>query len=87
MAITSSAKKAIRVAARRSVFNARRSDAAKEVVKEIRKFVSLKKFSEATALIPKAYKLIDKAAKMNTWTKGAASRKKSRLVKLVNKAK
>jgi len=87
MAITSSAKKAIRVASRRAVFNVERSESAKKTIKEIRKFAASKKFSEAAALLPKAYKLIDKAAKMNTWTKGAASRKKSRLAKLLNKTK
>lgn len=87
MAITSSAKKAIRVAVRRSVFNTQRKDLAKKAVKDIRKLVAGKKFDEARALLSKAYKFIDKAAKMNTWTKGAASRKKSRLAKLINKAK
>lgn len=87
MAITSSAKKAIRNSARRAVFNARRSETAKKVIKDIRKLVSGKKVSEAGALLSKAYKAIDKAAKMNTWTKGAASRKKSRLARLLNKSK
>ena len=87
MAITSSAKKTIRNSARRRVFNARRSDAARELVKKIRKFVSGGKVSEAKALLSNAYQAIDKAAKMNTWTKGAASRKKSRLAKLIKKAK
>jgi len=87
MAITSSAKKAIRNAARRTIFNVRRSDAAKKVIKDIRKLVGEKKVSEAKALLSSAYKAIDKAAKMNTWTKGAASRKKSRLAKLLKKSK
>lgn len=87
MAITSSAKKTIRNSARRRVFNARRSDAARELVKKIRKFVSGGKVSEAKALLSGAYQAIDKAAKMNTWTKGAAARKKSRLAKLIKKAK
>jgi small subunit ribosomal protein S20 len=87
MAITTSAKKAIRNTARRTVFNVRRSDAAKKVIKDIRKLVSEKKVSEAKALLASAYKAIDKAAKMNTWTKGAASRKKSRIARLLKKSK
>jgi small subunit ribosomal protein S20 len=87
MAITSSAKKAIRNAARRTIFNVRRSDAAKKVIKDIRKLVGEKKVIEAKALLSSAYKAIDKAAKMNTWTKGAASRKKSRLARLLKKSK
>jgi len=37
-------------------------------------------------LVPKAYKAIDKAAKGNTIKKGAANRKKARLMAFVNKA-
>jgi small subunit ribosomal protein S20 len=87
MAITTSAKKANRNTARRTVFNVRRSDAAKKVIKDIRKLVAEKKVSEAKALLASAYKAIDKAAKMNTWTKGAASRKKSRIARLLKKSK
>ncbi len=87
MAITSSAKKAIRVAERRTVFNMRRSDAARKVIKELRKLVTEKKVKEAAALLSKAYKAIDKGAKMNTWTKGAASRKKSRLARLIKRSR
>lgn len=87
MAITSSAKKAIRTTIRRTVFNVRRSEAAKKIIKDIRKLVTEKKVKEAGALLSKAYKAIDKAAKMNTWTKGAASRKKSRLARLIGRTK
>ncbi|MCR4311131.1 MAG: 30S ribosomal protein S20 [Candidatus Taylorbacteria bacterium] len=87
MAITSSAKKAIRVAERRGVFNARRSVAVRMVVKTIKKNLSEKKVKEAQALLSQAYKAIDKAAKMNTWTKNTASRKKSRLAQSIRKAK
>lgn len=85
MAITSSAKKAIRNSVRRAVFNVRRSETAKKLIKDIRKLVGEKKVSEAGALLSSAYKAIDKAAKMNTWTKGTASRKKSRLARLIKK--
>ncbi|KKU67178.1 MAG: 30S ribosomal protein S20 [Parcubacteria group bacterium GW2011_GWA2_47_16] len=87
MAITDSAKKAIRTALRRTVFNVRRSDAARKVIKDIKKLVTEKKVKEAQALLASVYKAIDKAAKMNTWTKGAASRKKSRLAKLIKRTK
>ena len=55
-------------------------------IKAIEKLIFSKKVKEALALIPKAYKAIDKAAKGNTIKKGAADRKKSRLMALVNKA-
>lgn len=86
MAITSSAKKAIRVSLRRRVFNLRRMNAVRKVTKNIRKLVSDKKMSEAEALLPQAYKAIDKAAKMNTFSKSAAARKKSRLAMLIKKS-
>ena len=44
------------------------------------------KVKEANALLPKAFQALDKAAKGNTIKDGAASRKKSRLNKLVKKA-
>ncbi len=87
MAITTSAKKTIRNSAKRAVFNARRSDAVRGVVKQIKKLVGEKKVKDAQALLANAYKAIDKAAKMNTWTKGAASRKKSRLAKFLKRSK
>lgn len=46
-----------------------------------------KKIKEAEALVPKAYKTLDKAAKTGVIKKNAASRKKSRLMKLLRKAK
>lgn len=86
MAITSSAKKAHRASLRRRVFNLRRKQAVDEVVKKIKKLVAAKKTDEARSLIPEAYAAFDKAAKEHTIKRGAARRKKSRLVKLLNKA-
>ncbi len=84
MAITSSAKKALRASFRKKVFNSRRKDAMKDTVKKIKKFVAEKKQSEALKLLPSAYKAIDKAAKGHTIHKNTASRKKSRLTMMVN---
>ena len=84
MAITSSAKKAIRNAGRKRVFNLRRKKKVTEIVKNIRKLVGAKKMAEAAALLPAAYKAIDKAAKSNFLHKNAAARRKSRIAALVN---
>ncbi len=86
MAITSSAKKAIRSAARKRVFNLRRKHAMDAIEKQIRNLVKETKHKEALKLIPQAYAAIDKAAKTNYIKKNAASRMKSRLVLFVNKA-
>lgn len=85
MPIIKSAKRNIRGSARKAVYNARRSKAMKEVVKEVRELVSSKDKKSAEALLSKAYKAIDKAAKGNTIKKNTADRKKSRLAKAVKK--
>lgn len=87
MAITTSAKKAHRVSLRKRVFNTRRADAVRKITKEIKALVSAKKMDEAKALMAKAYKAIDKAAKMNTLHRNTASRKKSQVAKMFASAK
>ena len=85
MAITSSAKKAIRVSARKRVFNTQRKEAINDVVKKVKRLVVLKNKSEALALLPEAYQAIDKAVKTKFLKKNTAARKKSRLSKLIQK--
>ena len=87
MAITSSAKKAHRSSLRKRVFNARRKQGVDNTIKKIKKLLSEKKGAEALKLIPFAYTALDKAAKANTIKKGAADRKKSRLMKLIARTK
>ena len=86
MAITSSAKKALRASKRKAVFNARRKDAVKGISKKIKKLVSEKKFKEAQELLPHAYKAFDKAAKTNYLKKNTASRMKSRMSAFIKRA-
>ncbi len=58
----------------------------KSVIKEIKKLIADKKPKEASALLPKAYKAIDKAAKMGgIIKKNNANRKKSRLVAAIKR--
>ena len=85
VAITSSAKKAIRVSARKRVFNLRRKNAIADVVKKIKRLLKEKKNKEAQAFLPTAYQAIDKAAKTKYLKKNTAARKKSRLAKLLNR--
>ena len=87
MAVTQSAKKAHRASLRKRVFNLRRKRAAAEVLREIKKLLAGKKTKEALALVPKAYKALDKAAKRRAIKKGAAARKKSRLMALLRRAR
>ncbi len=84
MAITKSAKKALKVSDRKRVVNDRIKKTLKEEVKSIRSKVA-KKVNVAVEDLAKAYKALDKAAKRGTIKKGNADRKKSRLAKAVAK--
>lgn len=85
MAITKSAQKALRQNIRRKVRNLKKSSELKNLIKELKFLVSNKKVDEAKKLLPKVYKLLDKAAKTGLIKKNNASRKKSRIAKLINK--
>jgi small subunit ribosomal protein S20 len=87
VAITSSAKKALRSSEKKRVFNVRRRKDMEDTIKDIEKLVEAKKIDEALKLVPMAYKAIDKAEKGNTIKKNKASRTKSRLLALINKNK
>jgi small subunit ribosomal protein S20 len=87
MPITQNAKKAVRNADKKAVFNLRRKRAVKSVIKEIDKLLADNKVADAEKKLPEAYKIIDKAAKMNTLKKNTASRKKSRLAGAIKRAK
>lgn len=84
MAITSSAKKAIRVSARKRVFNLHRKDALSDIKKKIARFMKEHKINDARALLPKLYKATDKATK-SYLKKNTAARIKSRITIFVNK--
>ena len=85
MAITQSAKKAIRQSARRKEQNVVYKDKIKKLVKEARALVLAKKMAEAKKLLPDIYKAFDKAAKVGVIKKNNASRHKSRLTRLIDK--
>ena len=85
MAITESAKKAIRQSARRHEQNLVYKNKIKKLVKEANSLVAAKKMAEAKKLLPKIYQALDKAAKVGVIKKNNASRRKSRLTKLIDK--
>lgn len=91
MPITSSAKKALRASKKKRVFNIRRNEAMKGAVKDVKKLAVANPPASGSAevgkLLSSAYKAIDKAAKRGVIKKNAASRKKSRLTKLLARAK
>jgi small subunit ribosomal protein S20 len=85
MPITIGAKKAHRASERKKVFNIRRKRTIKDVVKNIEKLLKEGKADEARKELPKVYKALDKAAKMNTLKKNNVSRKKSRISAAIKK--
>lgn len=87
MPITSSAKKALRVAERKQIFNAKRKTAIDHVLRNVKKLVKENKVKDAEKMLPQAYKAIDKAVKTKFLKKNTAARYKSRITKLINKAK
>ena len=82
MPIIKSAKKAIRVSARKKAINDRRKRSMKEVIKKIEKLSKTDKV-EASKILSSAYQAIDKAAKRGVIKKNNAARKKARLTRLV----
>lgn len=87
MAIIKSAKKAIRQNKRRREKNLIYVNKMKGLIKEVRALVLQKKIQEAKELLPKVYQILDKTAKVGIIKKNAASRKKSRIIKLIEKNK
>lgn len=85
MAITKSAKKAIRQTKTRRAHNLLYINKIKSLVKDVKTFVAQKKNKEAQQLLPKVYQILDKAAKVGIIKKNNASRRKSRITKLIDK--
>lgn len=83
MAITRSAKKAHRASLRKRVFNLRRKDAVSNSIKALKKLIASADKKGAQAQMKVVQKALDKAVKGHTLNKNMASRKKSRLSKLV----
>ncbi len=84
--ITKSAKKALRQNIKRRARNRKTKENLKSLIKEVRFLAAGKKINEAKKILPKVYKALDKAAKTKVMKKNTASRKKSRLAKLLNKS-
>ncbi|MDP3883196.1 MAG: 30S ribosomal protein S20 [Candidatus Staskawiczbacteria bacterium] len=85
MAITKSAKKAIRQSATKRKRNIVYKDKIKILVKKAKVFVSQKQNAEALKILPDIYAALDKAAKVGVIKKNNADRRKSRLTKLCDK--
>ncbi|MCK4454304.1 30S ribosomal protein S20 [Candidatus Parcubacteria bacterium] len=84
MPITKSAKKALRQNIRRRKRNLIYKNKIKDLIKKVKALLGEKKIKEAKELLPQIYKALDKSAKKGVIKKNTASRKKSRITKMVN---
>ncbi len=85
MPITKSAKKALRGSLVKKAMNDRNKKSVKESFKKIEKLLKEDKKEEAKKVLSDFYSSIDKAAKRGVIKKNTASRKKSRVTKMINK--
>ncbi len=85
MAITSSAKKALRASKKKRVFNLRTKSDIEKNIKAFRKLIIAKNKVEATKMVPIIYKTLDKAAKTGYIKANASSRSKSRVMAALKK--
>ncbi len=85
MANIKSAKKRIKVIAKKTMRNKMIKSATKTAIKKVVAASEKGNKEEAKALLVNAVKTIDKACSKGVYHKNNASRKKSRLYKLVNK--
>jgi len=86
MPIKQAAKKYLRASKKRAVQNSKIKKTFRVAMKTVRELAASEKADEAKKAFPAMQKAIDKAAKVGVITKGAAARKKSRLVKMIKKA-
>ncbi len=84
MAITKSAKKALRQSKRKRARNIQKMKKLKNLLKEIKDLISQQKIEEAKKLLPKVYKVLDKSGKTGLIKENTASRKKSRITRALN---
>ncbi|MEK7552879.1 MAG: 30S ribosomal protein S20 [Patescibacteria group bacterium] len=83
MPIIKSAKKALRVAGRRRVFNRRRLETMREALKNFKKLVAAGETAKVAALLPTVYQAIDKAKKRGVIKANAAARQKSQAARAI----
>lgn len=84
MPITKSAEKALRSSLKKRSFNNHRKTVMKKNLKEIKALINEGKNEEASKILPKVYKAIDKAAKRGIIKKNTASRSKSKIASKIS---
>lgn len=85
MAITKSAKKALRASKHKRAFNIDRKETLADVSKRLKRAIAAGKKEEALKLMPEFQKAVDKAEKRGVIKKNTADRKKSRIAASITK--
>jgi small subunit ribosomal protein S20 len=85
MPIKKSAIKELRKTKKRTIANSNRKRKIRDTLKDIRKSLESQNIEEAKKMAQEVIKLIDKAEKRNIFHKNTAARKKSRILKAINK--
>jgi len=85
--IIKSAKKAWRQSFKRKTRHLQKMKELKNLLKKMKFLASEKKVKEAKKLLPRVYKVLDKAAKTGLIKENTASRNKSRITKLISKSR
>ncbi|PJF48144.1 MAG: 30S ribosomal protein S20 [Chloroflexi bacterium] len=86
MANTASAKQRIRNSARKAQFNRLHRSRSRTAIKKTRLAIALRDLEQAKVELAKAISYLDRAAGKGVIHKNNAARRKSRLMKLYNKA-
>ena len=86
MPIKLSAKKYLRASKKRATQNHKAKKAFREAVRKVSDLVKAGKFEDAKKFMPTVQKVLDKAAKVGIIKRNTASRKKSRLSRLIKKS-
>ena len=81
------AKKSVRADKKKTVVNLRRKRTMKDLLKQVRSLIVSGNVAEAEKMMPETQKAIDKATKRGVIKENNASRKKSRLVGAIQRAK
>ncbi len=87
MPITKSAKKALRNSGRKRVFNLKKKDLINKAVKNLKALILKKDVKGAAEQMKNVQRVLDKSVKTGLLKLNTASRKKSRLVAMIQKSK
>ena len=84
MPIIKSAKKRLRQNVKRKKNNRVYKKKTKDIIKNVKYLIAENKTEQANDLLSKIYKVLDKSAKTGVIKKNTASRRKSKITKMIN---